>query len=323
MEMFKYDPINLERPSFRLLRILKGKGLDIHGSIFHAGFDLHESVISYEALSYTWGSAEVVDSIKINGQRLGICRNLYVALQHIRLQDQDRIVWVDAICIDQGNTKERGHQVQQMGEIYKQAGGVIFWLGQATYETNIIMDSLRQLQEESYRHACKSWKRADQRWMDLWAAAQVILRSRHLNLRALQREGLETLLGRSWFKRVWILQEVANAQAALVCCGTKSVRARFLALAPLLIGIKPDPHCQAVLDIMPGPSRNDSWWSQSQELYTLLKNFGNSEAHDSRDMIYALLGMSSDAKGSDALRADYRKSVQELIRDVSHFLYFC
>ncbi|KIM97281.1 hypothetical protein OIDMADRAFT_32297 [Oidiodendron maius Zn] len=218
--------------------------------------------------------------------------------------------------------KERGHQVQQMGEIYKHAEQVIFWLGQATYETNVIIDTLRQLQIESRRYVCKDWKLTDQRWLDVWMTAQSILKMKHADLIARQREGLRSLLDRSWFRRVWILQEVANARAALVYCGAKYVQARFLSLAPLLIGVIPETHCQAVLDILPGPARKDSWWGQSRDLYTLLRNFGRSEAQDERDMIYALLGMLSDTDKSDMLRPDYEKTAQELSLDVIHSLYF-
>jgi len=68
--------------------------------------------------------------------------------------------------------------------------------------------------------------------MDLWLLVQPTLRSQHLGL-----------VTRHWFKRVWILQEVANAKAAVICSGTKSVSARIFALAPLLIGAKPEPYC--------------------------------------------------------------------------------
>ena len=118
------------------------------------------------------------------------------------------------------------------------------------------------------------------------------------------------------------MQEVANSRAALAYCGAKYVQARFLSLAPLLIGIVPEAHCQAVLDIFPGPARKDSWWGQSRDLYTLLRNFGRSEAQDERDMIYALLGMLSDTDKSDMLRPDYEKTAQELSLDVIHSLYF-
>jgi len=135
-----------------------------------------------------------------------------------------------------------------------------------------------------------------------------------------QRNGLESLFGRSWFSRVWVLQEVANARAAIIVCGLKSVSARIFAVVPSLMRITLAPRSQAILDIMPGRSRQDSWWSQERDLRTLLIKFGESKASDPRDNIYALLGLSSDACDSDLLQADYSKPVHDVMREAASFL---
>jgi hypothetical protein len=131
---------------------------------------------------------------------------------------------------------------------------------------------------------------------------------------------MDLLLKRPWFRRIWILQEIANARVAIVQCGKKSVSARTFAQVPSLLGLKPDPHCQAVLDIMPGFSRKESWWSSQRDLRTLLEKFRASEATDKRDMFYALFGISSDASQNDTLRPDYSKPLQQVIEDVALFL---
>jgi hypothetical protein len=117
------------------------------------------------------------------------------------------------------------------------------------------------------------------------------------------------------------LQEIANAKAVVVYAGTKSVSARIFALAPLLAGVQLTPHCQAVLDIMSDQSRKDSWWSQKRDLYTLLLKFKGSEATDSRDMIYALLGISSDAQDADYLRPNYKKNPGQVVYTATSFLF--
>ena len=320
MGVFKYEPIDLKGPGFRLLRLFKGIEADIECELFQAWLQ-GDSVIPYEALSYTWGSMEMTEHIKIDGRTLGVTKNLYLALEYLRSQDTDRILWVDAICIDQGNNKERGHQVKQMGNIYSQASQVIFWLGSSTYEINVLMDSLKQLEEESIKHACRDWKLADMRWMGLWSAVQPTLQNLYPDRETQQREGIKMLLERSWFRRVWILQEVTNANVAIVCAGSRSVSAHIFTLAPLLIKVQPEPHCQAVLGIMPGPSRKDSWWSQKRNLYTLLLKFNGSQAGDPRDLIYALLGISSNAQDTNNLHVDYTKTVQQVIHDAALFLF--
>lgn len=323
MEQYKYEPIDLGIPTIRLLRLHRGNSSEISCEIFQAELHQRDDAVSYEALSYTWGSPDLTESIIVNNRRLRITYNLYLALQQFRHQDEDRVLWIDAVCIDQSNMKERGHQVTQMGEIYKEADRVIFWLGPGSYETNVFMESLQCLQRESIKHACRAWPLQDERWKDLWASIQPSLRKSHADLKKLQKQGLEILLERPWFRRVWILQEVAFAKAAIISCGTKSVSARLFGLAPLLLEVVPDAHCQSVLDIMPGPWREASWWSQNQNLYTLLLNFGRSEATESRDLVYALQGMSSDAKHAATLLPNYEKSEANLVRDVVRFIYHC
>lgn len=39
------------------------------------------------------------------------------------------LLWIDAICIDQGNVTEKNHQVQRMGVIYAGVKMVMIWLG--------------------------------------------------------------------------------------------------------------------------------------------------------------------------------------------------
>jgi ankyrin repeat protein len=321
MASFRYEPIELEGPAFRLMRLLKGNSVEsIQCELFDAWLPPVGGGMPYEALSYTWGGTEKPMTIEIGGGEMNITRNLHLALQHLRLEDSDRILWIDAICINQDNIKERGHQVRQMADIYKKAEGVVIWLGNSTDEIDLLMKSMKRLQEESYNHPCHDWKHSDPRWMELWSITQRASSGAHQHITDGQREGLELLLERSWFKRIWILQEVVNAKTAVVVCGTKSVSARIFALTPSLIGVKPKPHCQAVLDIFPGPSRNYSWWSEKQDLHTLLLKFGNSEATDPRDIIYALLGLSSDACDTNLLRADYSMSVQQVISNTISFL---
>jgi hypothetical protein len=132
--------------------------------------------------------------------------------------------------------------------------------------------------------------------------------------------GFEYLLYRSWFRRVWVLQEVAKARRAKVMCGNKIVSSRIFAVVPKLLGVKPNGHQQAVLDIMPGSSRKHSWWTEKRDLGTLLSKFSKAEASGARDMIYALLGISSNAHDNDTLCPDYKKSLEEVFKTTVAFL---
>jgi hypothetical protein len=305
MSVYGYQPIDLGGRSIRLLRLLRGYLTDdIQCNLFEGWV---EGGIPYEALSYTWGGTKKEAKITVDKSVMHVTLNLYEVLQHLRFKDKDRILWIDAICIDQDNQEERGHQVQQMGRIYKEAEQAVIWLGQGTRETDLIMDSMKQLHDNIIKIE-GDWRRLAQFQMK--------------PCRAGWREGMELILRRPWFRRIWILQEIANARAAIVFCGNKSVSARTFTHVPSLLGLQPDTHCQAVLDIMPGLSRKESWWKDKRDLYTLLVKFRNSEATDERDIIYALLGISSDIYQSDFLLPDYTKSLEQVIRDTTLFLLF-
>src|SRR6266576_2594252 len=129
MDDFEYEPIDLTGPAFQLLRLLKGREPNIECELFQAW--LHDdNTTSYEALSYTWGGTETSKCIKINGRRLGVTENLYCALWHLRSQDIDRILWVDAVCINQDDLNERSVQVQRMRNIYASARTILAWTGE-------------------------------------------------------------------------------------------------------------------------------------------------------------------------------------------------
>jgi hypothetical protein len=278
---FKYKPIGFEGPAFRLLRLLKGDDDDfIQGQLFDSKLPPPappEYVRDYAAVSYTWGSESRPCEIMINGNKMAVTKNAYLALRDLRYQEKDRILWIDALCINQNDDRERGEQVQQMGSIYNGAERVIIWLGEATFDTDYVMHYMKQLEKESIKHSSNGQEISDKQWGGIWSA---VVHSLNADQRDLLVEGLQSLLRRNWFKRVWIIQEAANAQVAEIACGGKSVSASIFTLMLSSLEITPDPHCQPILDIMPGPLRNSSWWAKKRDLYTMLVKFCKSEATD-------------------------------------------
>jgi len=217
MAVYKYRPIDLDGPAVRLLRLIRGNLTDdIQCDVFEGWLNQLEGGIPYEALSYTWGSTEKAAKITVSGSTMHVTENLYVALQNLRFKDEDRILWIDAICIDQDNKQERRHQVQHMSYIYKEAEQVIVWLGQGNEESNLIMDFMKRLHEYIVKVE-GDWRRL--------AQFSISLSPEHVTIRenARRREGMELLLRRPWFRRIWILQEIANARVATVLCGRKSI----------------------------------------------------------------------------------------------------
>jgi ankyrin repeat protein len=317
MESFKYDPLDLDGCSFRLLQLCYGDDGPIVCYLFDANLDYD---IEYEALSYTWGNSAKPYEISVNDCPMPVTMNLIQALSDLRYPDRDRIIWVDAICINQDDPKERGHQVNQMGSIYKSAEQVIVWLGRSIVDTSPLFRHMRQLEKLATGHAYHEWKVSDQRWQELWSTTKPMADVESSEWLLQQRCGLEAIFNEPWFTRVWIIQEIANARSATITCGKATVSSRIFAAMPSLVGMKLDPHRQAILDIMPGPLRKHSWWAKNRELRTLLLKFRWSKSSDPTDAIYALLGISSDACDSRCLFPNYELSEEEVVRNAMAFL---
>ncbi|KAH6644159.1 heterokaryon incompatibility protein-domain-containing protein, partial [Boeremia exigua] len=317
---FVYEELDLESRSFRLIRLCRGDEGPTECELLHAYVGDDNDGMEYEALSYTWGDLAKPCNIKVNGQVMHITKNLSEVLEHLRLEHEDRFLWIDALCINQDDYKERGHQVRQMASIYERARQVIFWLGTATVETNRAFHLMQLFGNEMLNHPCNNWQPSDERWQFLWSNVLLQVQKDTWVDEVIYRADFMTLLFRDWFERIWIIQEVVKARSARVACGTESVSARVFALFPEVLKIRPLERCQAVLDIMPGPSRKFSWWLVNQDLETLLRKFQSSKASDPRDMVYALLGICSNAHGAHAPNPDYTKTLQELIHITIAFL---
>jgi len=95
----------------------------------------------YEALSYVWGpfnSPDDPDLIQLNDCGFEVTTNLWRALYALRHETKDRVLWIDAICINQGDLEERSSQVQLMRDVYRKARSVVVWLGEeGTWTTEL------------------------------------------------------------------------------------------------------------------------------------------------------------------------------------------
>jgi len=151
VEKFSYDtvPLHPSMDSIRLLTLLPAKeGGAIRCRLATLTFAQRPK---YEALSYRWGSTSQHSNrlILVNGTSLLVGKNLFQALKNLRHEGSgERILWVDAVCINQSDLDERNSQVGMMPWIYSRAQTVIVWLGVQRQEG--ASDSLRPLAEAEY-----------------------------------------------------------------------------------------------------------------------------------------------------------------------------
>lgn len=102
---YTYSPIDLSTDAIRLLRLSSGSDSEpIHCDLFQTFLSHQADGVPYEALSYTWGDVDSkLYEIYICGKKAMVRENLYLALNSLRQSDRERVLWIDAICIDQDN----------------------------------------------------------------------------------------------------------------------------------------------------------------------------------------------------------------------------
>ncbi|CAI0644444.1 unnamed protein product [Colletotrichum noveboracense] len=327
MFSYNYQPIDPTTNTIRLLRLFQGRRYYndelICGELFEAEIP-HDRDDTYEALSYTWGDPTRTQTITINDQKVAVTTNLYDALLHLRDPEKDRILWVDALCINQQDTFERTHQVAKMSVIYQKAWAVVIWLGKTIRDIELLLEATKAL-DKMVRRRPRPLSNAEhlKAWID--EGRRFISDERAINpdFYEIRQRALKELLSRSWFRRVWVVQEAAYAKTAHIQCSWISVPTRVFCIMPHLLEIDMDARSQALLEVLPGPLRQSSWWNDTRDLGTVLQKFSSCESTDPRDQIFALLGLSSDcAKDGRIFLPNYQLNTLECIQQTVFFLVF-
>jgi hypothetical protein len=137
--IYLYDPLS-SASTLRIIRlppVMDNTEATIKIHLFESSF---EDAPSYEAVSYTWDQQSFTEHILCNGKDLFVTRNVLAILHDFRDKDEDRLVWIDSICIDQSSSYDKSIQVPRMDRIYSQAHMVLVWLGEGSEETDAVFD---------------------------------------------------------------------------------------------------------------------------------------------------------------------------------------
>lgn len=277
---------------------------------------------SYEALSYVWGDASIRQTITFNDAPFSVTQNLAIALHHLRLPNRPRRLWVDAICINQSDIKERNEQVTLMGEIYSMAKPVLVWLGETFEGCEEAFDLMSKI---------------------AIASEDEIIEEESQTMFSFYIQ----LVKKEWFTRLWTIQELALAdQEPLVGCGftwtTWSVLSKvwqkvamieFTKMGMIMMepGVENENSDKTVVsqgvrtstikvDLL-NNLRTAVTDKKGEDLRDLLLNTVTSKATEPRDRIYGLLGMmsSSDRK---AIIVDYNRPLGTIYADaISHIFH--
>jgi len=121
---FRFAPLDPNRNEIRLLTLSPGQSDEqLRCSLSTMSLATHPV---YNALSYVWGDPVYTgNNLTIDGHPFSITPNLHSALRHLRQAsggyDCQVPLWVDALCINQGDMDERSQQVAMMRDIYTSA----------------------------------------------------------------------------------------------------------------------------------------------------------------------------------------------------------
>jgi hypothetical protein len=309
----EYTALNPAQKEIRLLHLhpdLPDDKVECHFSIT----SLEDDDIQYEALSYVWGVSKESRIAHVNGVDMPITDNLWQALNGLRHLDKERILWVDALSINQLDNIERSDQVSHMNAIYTRAASVEIWLGEAFEHINIATKFITEFatgltaegQVPSYEYLPAN---------DASALSDQDPRIMVLLL------GMTRLSLRPWFERTWTFQEFFLARKTTFHCGTAHTLDGVLFMQFLAHLGKHDKSCCAIELPLIFQAGFIHLFTSSHAFHDLdtsnvtfldcVANLCFRKATDPRDKIYGLLGVGV-ADAANLVRVDYTLSVEDV-----------
>ncbi|KAI9681885.1 MAG: hypothetical protein M1822_006962 [Bathelium mastoideum] len=207
-----YEPLDPGTSQIRVFSIYPNAGFDAVVEGHLQIIDLNEGIINitgdrrgYHALSYEWGAARPMQTIRVSGIPVEIRTNLHDALKHLRHQIATRTLWIDALCIDQEDVLEKNHQISIMKDIYSNATAKHAWLGLPTEDSKMGMEII---------------SRMGSMVKNMYVMSHFAFRDRY----SAHWEALNSILQRPYWTRLWTLQELFSGPGkAFIHIGHTSV----------------------------------------------------------------------------------------------------
>jgi len=282
-----------------------------------------DPVPKFSALSYAWDGQSLSSPVECGGGVLKITPNCESALRRLRDGHDVRNLWIDSVCIDQNSPAERNQQVALMGEIYKRAEQVVVWLGEGDERTELAMQRLSDIGQigsgNDKAHMVSTLK--------------LIFGT---GVRDPSEDPIGPVFERSWFYRVWTVQEVTLplVENVVVHCGSIMFPWIFLLIAVNYLKIskyrwgkwdeathlqkrisgllmdKRQPGFRQIFDS--GPKNVDPY----QGILQILASAREKKATEPKDKIFALFGMMKELE-FDLPLPDYQKSLEQIYTEAA------
>ena len=288
---------------------------------------------SYECLSYTWGTSHNRRAIWLDNSLITISETLDMALRSLRHETESRFLWVDFVCINQEDLKEKEQQVQHMFKIFSKAKSVIAYVGEEVDGSEHVPEILARMQNSS------TDTKPNAR-IDIWCETD--LAALGLPLYSDQKwTALQKFVSRPWFSRVWIIQECLAAKSLYILCGSWMFLAGPFISGLLLADIRGGscfgfhaaqetlfdrPITRGFLQVkfmahLGLCSIFDTFETDDAKysLIDVLEGARHARSTDSRDKVFALLNLCRDPTAL-GIRPDYNLEAAEVFRQVAHAL---
>lgn len=330
---FAYRPLPQKR-SVRLLHLHPGLEHEpLRCSLKTVDLDADPE---YEAISYVWGDPSKPQSISCDGRPLPITESIFTALRRFRYTNRVRILWADAICIDQENHKEKGYQVTLMHDIYRNSACTLVWLGHD--DEDVVRPALSGICQWLISENPKGWTQDHPAWSDAGYTYPVKHPSYYWHDVIVERfedgtvpfapqhgevAGLSRMCSRTWFKRGWVIQELASSFKVHFFWGYAQIDVDWISLASRALVAPNLPHDEALRSFYAichiRRTQIEAGWSCSfHDLIVFSRNFDFS---DPRDRIYGLLGLHATDRGwgnsTPFIEPDYGATVLECYQRVA------
>ncbi|KAK7978787.1 hypothetical protein PG988_006277 [Apiospora saccharicola] len=304
-----YTPLDLSKQVTRLLCITPQALATGNSPEFRLQHALLDTKPQYETISYCWGDPTPCRTVLIDGKELQLPRSSAGIIEHISAtSDQARVIWIDAVCVNQADTKERGHQVALMTRIYSEACQNNIYLGEGDTASLKGLETIRALSVEIHR-------RYPAHASDLQTP--------------IDEGAVSAFFSLPWFSRVWVVQEAVLARRSVCTLGQTQIdfddvtRATDCLFDLSIINqvTKFDGLIKAYVVFMIRRLRD--WIAQGIliDLNHALLTTLLSKCSDWRDKVFGVLGLCSGSiarfGASDLLAVDYTKPYNHVARDAT------
>jgi hypothetical protein len=318
---FQYKALRDPATEIRLLELLPGSGV-IRCQLKLFRLD-DVSLTVYEPLSYCWGDQKKKVSITLDDADFTVGANLHAALCRLRSRrDAVRTLWVDAVCINQADVPEKNAQIPLMARIYQRGVRTLIWLGEHDHQTSLAFRIIKFLASDAQDDLdapvdSTAWEeiRRGAEGKHLYRLGALGVWSAMLR-REQAAQALSSVFERPWFKRVWIIQEVAVSRDASVICGAYTVDWKDIERTYNITVNRFDNEDYVTRLV---EQRQHYQQGMSNSLEAIIWATSLSQATDPRDRIYAMLGLVTPQSEANPIHvtADYSTDVGKVFMETT------